>query len=218
MPDGKKVALLLDGGWLTKVLREHLGKSKHPSDEQVYNFALGCIKQGEELFRIYYYDCYPYDGRDENPITGNRVDFRQTPQYGARMKFLDQLSMRDYIAFRHGQLQHRRGDWGLKKGALEDVCFASSKKLPLPNLLQDDIVPVFKQKGVDIKIGLDIAWLALKRIVDRIILMTNDTDFVPAMKFARREAIAIVLIDFGGVHKVLKGHTDEIRKPDLSNL
>ena len=32
------------------------------------------------------------------------------------------------------------------------------------------------------KMGLDIAWLASKRIADRIILVTADSDFVPAMK------------------------------------
>jgi len=31
------------------------------------------------------------------------------------------------------------------------------------------------------KIGLDAAWLASKRIVDRIILVTADSDFIPAM-------------------------------------
>ena len=43
------------------------------------------------------------------------------------------------------------------------------------------------------KIGLDIASLAYKRLVDQIILIAGDSDFVPAAKHARREGIDFVL-------------------------
>ncbi len=43
------------------------------------------------------------------------------------------------------------------------------------------------------KIGLDIAALAFKRLVDRIVLISGDSDFVPASKLARREGIDFVL-------------------------
>jgi uncharacterized LabA/DUF88 family protein len=36
------------------------------------------------------------------------------------------------------------------------------------------------QKGVDIKFGLDIASLAYKRLVERVVLITGDSDFIPA--------------------------------------
>ena len=49
------------------------------------------------------------------------------------------------------------------------------------------------QKGTDIKIGVDIASLALKKQVDRIILISGDSDFVPAAKLARREGIDFIL-------------------------
>ena len=49
------------------------------------------------------------------------------------------------------------------------------------------------QKGVDMKIGLDIASLAFKKQVDQIILISGDSDFVPAAKLARREGIDFVL-------------------------
>ena len=50
------------------------------------------------------------------------------------------------------------------------------------DLHEYDITPNFEQKAVDIKIGLDIAWLSSKRIVDALALVTGDTDFIPAMK------------------------------------
>ena len=63
------------------------------------------------------------------------------------------------------------------------------------------------------KIGLDVAWLSSKRIVDRIILVTADSDFVPAMKFARREGVQVVLVTMGHtlVKRELKVHADELR-------
>ena len=43
------------------------------------------------------------------------------------------------------------------------------------------------------KIGVDIASLAYKRQVDKIVLISCDSDFVPAAKLARREGIDFVL-------------------------
>ena len=43
------------------------------------------------------------------------------------------------------------------------------------------------------KIGLDIASLAYKNYVDKIILISGDGDFVPAAKLARREGVDFVL-------------------------
>lgn len=50
-----------------------------------------------------------------------------------------------------------------------------------------------RQKGVDIRIGLDITTLTLKKQVDTIILVSGDSDFVPAAKLARREGIDFIL-------------------------
>lgn len=76
-----------------------------------------------------------------------------------------------------------------------------------------DFVPDLKQKQVDIKIGLDVAWLSSKGIVERIILVTSDSDFIPAMKFARREDVQIVLVTMGHqqIKQELLVHADEIR-------
>ena len=76
-----------------------------------------------------------------------------------------------------------------------------------------DFQPDLKQKHVDMKIGLDIAWLASKRIVERIVLVTADSDFVPAMKFARRKGVEVVLVTMGHtlVKRELKVHADELR-------
>ncbi len=67
------------------------------------------------------------------------------------------------------------------------------------------------QKGTDIKIGIDIASLALKKQVDRIVLISGDSDFVPAAKFARREGIDFILDPlWQRINPALYEHIDEL--------
>ena len=48
------------------------------------------------------------------------------------------------------------------------------------------------------RIGLDIATISALGTVDRIILVTNDTDCVPAMKHGRKAGLQVVLMAFPG--------------------
>ena len=75
-----------------------------------------------------------------------------------------------------------------------------------------DIVPRIEQKGVDMRIGLDIDSLALKRIVDAIVIVTGDSDLVPAMKLARREGLQVFLDTLGQqfVRAELRAHADAV--------
>jgi len=61
-------------------------------------------------------------------------------------------------------------------------------KDPPRTLKAADLEPVFIQKGVDMRIGLDIASLALKRLVDAIVLVTADADMIPSMNRVPRQA------------------------------
>jgi uncharacterized LabA/DUF88 family protein len=54
--------------------------------------------------------------------------------------------------------------------------------------------PDFEQKGVDMRIGIDVATLCLKRLVDRIILFSGDADMIPALKLARREGLQVYVV------------------------
>lgn len=82
--------------------------------------------------------------------------------------------------------------------------------------------PVFQQKEMDMKIGLDIAWLASKSIVDIVAIVTGDTDFVPAMKFARREGAQVRLVTFSHnasrAHNTLLEHSDDVKCVDLAAI
>ena len=68
---------------------------------------------------------------------------------------------------------------------------------PTP-LTDSDIYLNFEQKGVDMRIGIDVASLSLKKQVDRIILISGDRDMIPAIKLARREGVQVVLVNIPG--------------------
>lgn len=66
-------------------------------------------------------------------------------------------------------------------------------KIKLEDLTEGDFTFVSQQKGVDMRIGIDIASITYKKHVDQIILIAGDSDFVPAAKMARREGIDFIL-------------------------
>ncbi|EPV1648371.1 NYN domain-containing protein, partial [Escherichia coli] len=60
-------------------------------------------------------------------------------------------------------------------------------------LTNDDFYYDIKQKQVDIKLGMDITTLAYEKLVDVIVLVAGDSDFVPAAKHARIKGIDFIL-------------------------
>lgn len=78
------------------------------------------------------------------------------------------------------------------------------------SLTDADFEPIFEQKGVDMRIGLDIAAYSDSRAVDRIILVSADTDCVPALKYGRRAGIQTVVVEPAGskIPPELKAHAD----------
>ena len=67
------------------------------------------------------------------------------------------------------------------------------KEIMIDDLTEEDFLLDIQQKGVDMKIGLDISSLAYKKLVNQIVLIAGDSDFVPAAKHARREGIDFIL-------------------------
>jgi hypothetical protein len=68
-----------------------------------------------------------------------------------------------------------------------------SGAITVADLSPQDVSYEVRQKGVDMRIGLDIASLTFKKQVDQIVLIAGDADFVPAAKLARREGIDFIL-------------------------
>ena len=68
------------------------------------------------------------------------------------------------------------------------------------------------QKGVDMRIGLDIASLAERDLVTQIILISGDSDLLPAAEYVRRRGIDFVLDPmWRKVSTSLNEHVDGIK-------
>lgn len=52
--------------------------------------------------------------------------------------------------------------------------------------------PVYEQKGVDVLLSIDLVKLAATNQIDRAVLVSGDSDFVPAIKMAK-ESINVSL-------------------------
>lgn len=190
-----KVAILVDGDFFYKRYRSIKKSEKNfdPYDakkiaDDFYTLALRHV-ENDYLYRILYYDCEPFSKRIHNPITGKCINYSTTPIANFRRDFFDELRKKRKVALRLGHLKEE-GGWVIRPNKTKELL---NKKLSISNLQEDDIFYGLNQKGVDIKIGLDIASLAYKRLVDKIILISGDSDFVPAAKVARREGIDFVL-------------------------
>jgi len=183
---------MIDGGFL-RVAARKAGKSYDP--DFIEAFSRVCSAPDEELFRALYYDCAPYQGQQRLPVSGLTQTFAGSDQW------LQELAKRDLIAVRRGVLKFR----GYKL-----------KKIPITGtaaLTDADFNPDFEQKGVDMRIGLDIASYSALKCVDRIGLITADTDCVPAMKHARKSGIQVILFALPGsaVPNELAQHSDFVR-------
>ena len=187
-----KIAILIDGGHVRAWAR----KAGLTYDVAfIGNLALKCGLETEKVQRILYYDCAPYTGSPRLPISGKKEQFKGSDQW------LKDLSRCDLFAVRLGILKFR--GWVPKK-----IPIASAA-----NLTDSDFKPNFEQKGVDMRIGLDMANYASNRSVDLIALMTNDTDCIPAMKYARRSGLRVALLCIPGYVPApeLLSHSDERR-------
>ena len=86
----------------------------------------------------------------------------------------------------------------------------------------DDVALGLRQKGVDMRIAIDIASITLKKQAQTIILVSGDSDFVPAAKLARREGMEFILDPlWQHVNDDLFEHIDGlqsgIKRPQLSD-
>jgi uncharacterized LabA/DUF88 family protein len=54
----------------------------------------------------------------------------------------------------------------------------------------------FHEKGVDIKMAVDILTTSFEKLADKIILVSSDTDLLPAVKKAKSKGVAVEYIGF----------------------
>ncbi|CRL65635.1 MULTISPECIES: NYN domain-containing protein [Proteus] len=203
-----KVAVLVDASFFLKRLnffkRHYFPSEPELTPKQIVQVLNSCIRRHindgnkstyQHLYRVFYYDSPPLDIKVHYPLvnqgeTKHRVlDFSKQPETIHRNEILAEVKKQRKFALRLGTIKHDK-QWKLSDRALNDVLKGNRKFEELTN---NDFYYSIRQKGVDIKLGVDITSIAQKKLVDKIVLFAGDSDFVPAAKLARTNGIDFVL-------------------------
>lgn len=218
--DNVKTAILVDGGFFRKQIHKirSVGTPEEAADfldaycRRHLTERINGIQYSHSVYRIFYYDCPPIKKSIYNPITKENDDLGKSETFDWVNRFLHQIKNKRKFALRLGKLSDSIAGYHLKSEPLKKLLNGKLKPEDITHL---DIYLNIEQKGVDMKIGLDIASLAYKKQVNQIILISGDSDFVSAAKLARREGIDFILDPLG---QPIKGdlfeHIDGLRTVD----
>jgi uncharacterized LabA/DUF88 family protein len=189
-----RYTILIDGAFVIRKLESRL--KRFPTAQDIQSIAKviaesECVSDLARL-RVYFYHARPTADVLVNPISKEQITLGTTlPDFALRLGETDTTGWRvGDTAFRHIMRK--------------------------PRLLRaSDLVPVITQKGVDLRIGLDMARLALTRSVEAIVAVTGDSDLIPAFKFVRREGVRVFLCHMGHrIKRDLAAHADRTVKFD----
>lgn len=201
-----KVAIFVDGAFYL-FRAKHYWKDKSAEDRanELYTYCMnhlwvpcydrdGKKSRRDELYRIFFYDCPPSEKKVFNPLTKAEENLGLSEQFKFRTDFHEELRSKRKVALRFGDLLDNSLEYSIKPYAVKKLLNGTLK---LEDLKQEHMKLNVIQKGVDMRIGIDIASLAYKKQVTKMILISGDSDFVTAAKLARREGIDFVLDSMG---------------------
>lgn len=201
-------AILIDGAYFIKRFRAiepHNAYNAERAADCVFRWAVAHLssprtnggngnnaarrQSRRDLYRVFFYDCPPLEKKLHNPISKRAIDFAKSEEAVFRLGLHQRLLSKRKLALRLGHLSTDT-PWTIKPRKIVELLAGQTT---FEALEPDDVMPGVRQKGVDMRIGVDVASLAFKKQVDQIILIAGDADFVPAAKLARREGIDFVL-------------------------
>lgn len=200
----RKVAIFVDAGFFnrifTSVVDPDMTMSPEDLAKKMWHYWIKHVdrRNGEELYRIYYYDCPPLSLKAHHPITNQQIDFSKSDITKYKNTLHEALTHQPYVACRMGHLSTTDSEWGfIRKDKVHNF-----NKLIRGDVDPKDIDPNNvslrpRQKGVDMKLGVDITSVVLKKLANKIILISGDSDFVPAAKLARVEGAHFILDAMG---------------------
>lgn len=188
-----KTAIIIDGAFYCKRARVLMGdvapRERAKEIQQYCNRHMRNDKDSE-LYRVLFYDCPPSTKKVYHPLLGKDVDLGKSPIFKWTSELHQEIILLRKFALRLGVLSDEHAVYRIKPMVERKIV---AGKMTLDALTSNDFELSIAQKGVDMRIGLDIASMSLKKQVDRIILISGDSDFVPAAKLARREGIDFIL-------------------------
>jgi uncharacterized LabA/DUF88 family protein len=225
-----RVAVLIDGGYLTKELAARKAKAAGlkgggvdymPTADEIDSYAQGLLQNeslsGARLIRVFFYNAPPLKKSIKHPISGETIDLSATPLARYSDKLHSDLKRKHFFAIRMGELRHQ--GWELKPHAVKDIERAAKAGKNCRAIVAADFRPEINQKGVDLRIGLDIAWISLKRTADILVIISADSDLIPAFKLARAEGVQVFLDTCGNApQEGMAEHSDFLFYKELDVL
>jgi uncharacterized LabA/DUF88 family protein len=211
-------AILVDGAYFLKRFRA-VYPDKAAEDPQIvaktmHDMACAHLypKKGgqrRDLYRIFFYDCPPLSKKVHRPISKRGHDFSRDAVAKFRHELHGEIKRLRATALRLGRRDQENAAWQLGGDALKRLLNGT---LQFSDLTDDHFSYIAKQKVVDMKIGLDIASIAFKKLAQQIVLVAGDSDFVPAAKLVRREGIDFILDPmWNHINPDLNEHIDGLR-------
>lgn len=202
-----KTAILVDGGFYLRRAR-HLWDDVDASEraDELVRYARYHILRNNRrrleggkrsLYRIFYYDCPPLNGISvQKPWDGRNTAFGKTNStYLWNTEFQETLATKTKVAMRMGTISTVGLRYVRRRDAMKDLM---NGRRSFSDLEEKDFELIgMKQTGVDMRIGLDVASLSQGGIVDQIILISDDSDFIPVVKIARRAGVDFLLDPLG---------------------
>lgn len=213
----RKTAILVDGGFYRHRARSLFGKKDGQSRaDELIAYCLKHISHSgqyerRDLYRIYFYDSFPVESKlIFHPFLNKTIDLKNSQTTTWAKDFFTALTTKRKLALRRGELDVSHAHYSLDPKVLKQLCRGEKSWNDLCE--RDFKVAGIKQKGVDMRIGLDVANLADGPKVDQIILIAGDSDLVPALKLARKAGIDVILDPMLlGIRDSLKEHVDGIQ-------
>lgn len=223
----KKIAFLVDGGYFIRRIdffnRRFFRNNTLTPEHIVYLIQhivtrhMQDLKR-DELYRIYFYDAPPFEEQMREPVPhpgqpGLRTkNFKTDDRTIRQLEFHKQLGKTRKVALRMGELASTKR-WLLTDHAQQDLLKGNKQ---ISDLCPEDFHLDLQQKGVDTRLGIDITTLSLNKLIDTIVLIASDADFIPAAKLARTHGVDVMLDPlFGNVSHGLERHIDGKKSYDL---
>lgn len=200
----RKVAFFVDGGFFIQRVKYHHRRyfASQPLTAEVVLRVLRRLISNhqrnlnrDDLYRVYYYDAPPLDKqiREPVPCEGHQGvstrNFKRSDDYLFQTELHKALMSSRKVALRMGELSGGK-DWLLKDEVLSQLL---KGELAIADLRPDHFRINVRQKGVDTRIGIDVTSVTLNKLVDTVVLLAGDADFVPVAKFARTHGVDVVL-------------------------
>ena len=154
----RRTAILVDGGFYRRRAQYHWGdKTGEERANELFEYCMRLLHdkhEQRELYRIFYYDCPPMDKKLYHPLLKKQVDFGRTELFTWTRQFFSALKAKRKVALRFGMLADAQAHYTIRQDVIKKLC---NRSVDFADLTEDDFVLKVEQKGVDMKIGIDIA-------------------------------------------------------------